>query len=370
MQRRRMFLVIVVALLLAACGTSTAMNHTPKPSPTATTTIPSHSQVFSLFTKGPILPHGSATAWDSTYIDPGAMIYYNGTFHMFYNGITAYPAPVSVGYATSPDGRAWTKVSKNPVLLSSQVKYAGITIFVSSVLVQPDGTWMMYFYTLNGSNAFSDVGAIGRATARQPTGPWTPDANPVLQPGKAGSWDALSVTNPSVSRTDTGYVMYFTGVASVNDTHGAVGMATSPDGIHWTKYNNPQTNDPLYAESDPILLPGASGAWDSQRMVDTNVVRTENGWVMAYLSAAPPGTAPNPYSAFGYATSSDGVTWRKSTANPVLSTLNVSDWIGIYLANLLYQNGTLYLYFDVGQTESGRGVTNVWMATHQGLLNN
>ena len=34
------------------------------------------------------------------------------------------------------------------------------------------------------------------------------------------------------------------------------------------------------------------------------------------------------------------------------------------------KNGTLYLYFDVGQTESGRGVTNVWMATHQGLLNN
>jgi hypothetical protein len=200
--------------------------------------------VFSLNTRGPILPHGSATAWDSTYIDPGAMIYYNGTFHMFYNGITGYPAPVSVGYATSTDGR------------------------------------------------------------------------------------------------------------------------------DWTKYNNPQTSDPLYAESDPILLPGASGAWDSQRMVDTNVVRKENGWVMVYLSAAPPGTAANPYSAFGYATSSDGVTWRKSTANPVLSTLNVSDWLGIYLANLLYQDGTLYLYFDVGQTESGRGVTNIWMATHQGLLNN
>lgn len=84
--------------------------------------------------------------------------------------------------------------------------------------------------------------------------------------------------------------------------------------------------------------------------------------MMAYLSAAPPGTAPNPYSAFGYATSSDGVTWRKTSANPILSTLNVSDWTGIYLANLLYQNGALYLYFyfDVGQTESGRGVTNVW----------
>ena len=56
-----------------------------------------------------------------------------------------------------------------------------------------------------------------------------------------------------------------------------------------------QTSDPLYAESDTVLLPGASSAWDSQRMVDTNVVRTENGWVMVYLSAAPPGTAPKNY---------------------------------------------------------------------------
>ncbi len=64
MQRRRMFLVMVLALLLSACGTSTTTNHTPTPAPTATMTIPSHPQVFTLDTKGPVLPHGSAAAWD------------------------------------------------------------------------------------------------------------------------------------------------------------------------------------------------------------------------------------------------------------------------------------------------------------------
>jgi predicted GH43/DUF377 family glycosyl hydrolase len=360
-------MLMLLVLLLAACGTSTASTRSPTPAPTATMTIPSHPQVFSLNTKGPVLPHGTAAAWDSEYIDPGAMVFYNGIYHMFFNGIISYPAPVSVGYATSTDGRAWTKVSKSPVLLSSQVKYAPLTIFVSSVLVQPDGTWVMYFYTLDNSGAiFGGPATIGRATAPQPTGPWTPDAAPVLQPGKAGSWDAMSVASPSVVRTDTGYAMYYTGVASLNDTHGAIGMATSADGIHWRKYNNPATTVPSYAESDPVLLPGANGAWDGQRLLDPNVVRAENGWVMVYLSAAPPGTAPKNYSAFGYATSSDGITWHKSEANPVLSTLNVSDWLGIYLGNLLYQNGTLSLYFDVGQL----GFTNVWMATHQGLLNN
>ncbi len=368
MKARRLFpLFALVLLFFAACGTSTSAMSSPTPIPTATLTIPSHTQVFALNTNGPILPHGAAAAWDSRYIDPGAMVFYNGTYHMFFNGITGYPAPVSVGYATSSDGRVWTKASKSPVLLSSQVKYAPLTIFVSSVLVQPDGTWVMYFYTLDNSGTpFAGPATIGRATASQPTGPWTPDPAPVLQPGKAGSWDGMSVANPSVVQTDTGYVMYYNGVASLNDTSGAIGRATSSDGIHWTKYNNPATTGSPYAASDPVLTPGSNGAWDSHRMIDTNVVRTENGWAMVYLSTAPVGTAPNHYSAFGYATSSDGVTWHKSTANPILSTLNVSDWQGIYLGNLLYQHGTLSLYFDVGQG----GFTNVWMATHQGLLNN
>ena len=358
-------LAIGIALALTACGSATATTPAPTALPTATDTIPSQTQVFSLYSGRPILRHGSASAWDSTYIDPGAMVFYNGKFPMFFNGITGYPAPVSVGYATSLDGHNWTKVSKSPVLLSSQVRYADLTIFVSSVLVQPDGAWVMYFYTLKTGSGPTDVDAIGRATASQPTGPWTPDATPVLQPGKAGSWDGLSVTHPSVIRAGTGYVMYYSGVASITDTHGAIGMATSSDGIHWTKYNNPATNDPLYMESDPVLLPGKNDSWDATRIFDPNVVQTENGWAMAYLGVGSLGTAPYHFSAFGYATSSDGISWRKSAANPILSTANVSDWVGIYLANLLYHNGALYLYFDVGQS----GFTNVWMATHQGLLN-
>ena len=34
----------------------------------------------------------------------------------------------------------------------------------------------------------------------------------------------------------------------------------------------------------------------------------------------------------------------------------------------LFQNGTLYLYFDVGQAKGGTNFTNVWEASHQGLL--
>ena len=86
------------------------------------------------------------------------------------------------------------------------------------------------------------------------------------------------------------------------------------------------------------------------------------------VAAAPPAVAANPYWAFGYATSSDGVAWKKSAANPVLSTASVSGWLGFYLSKLLYHNGTFYLYFDVGQTEGGYNVTNVWEASHQGLL--
>lgn len=50
----------------------------------------------------------------------------------------------------------------------------------------------------------------------------------------------------------------------------------------------------------------------------------------------PPAVTANPYWAFGYVTSSDGVTWKKSTASPLLSLASVSGWLGFYLSTLLY----------------------------------
>ncbi|MBA3874427.1 MAG: hypothetical protein H0X30_35305, partial [Anaerolineae bacterium] len=165
---------------------------------------------FTLYSDQPVVPHSDKTTdWDYQYTDPGAVIYHDGKFHMFRNGFNGWPASVQIGYATSDDGLKWTEVSPDPAMMTKDVPYAKVAALASDVVVQDDGTWVMYFYTWNTLSGSSADGAIGRATAKDPSGPWTPDAAPVLTPGSAGTWDELRVSSPRVVKTDSGYSMYY-----------------------------------------------------------------------------------------------------------------------------------------------------------------
>ncbi|HEX9839266.1 MAG TPA: hypothetical protein VGA72_07975, partial [Anaerolineales bacterium] len=296
---------------------------------------------------------------------PGAMVYQDGLFHMFVNGINGFPVPVGVGYAISPDGYHWMRQVNEPVLNAealSSSNLLGSNLFVTSALVEEDGTWVLYFYTMSGST-FNGPGDIGRATAPASTGPWTIDPAPMLSPGPSGSWDEVQVSAPNVLKTDNAYVMYYD--ARGNETTSMIGMATSSDGVHWEKYNNPATSDPAFAESDPVLKVSNDG-WDSKRVIDPNVIKTSNGWEMIYLATSGSGKFSAGEFSFGAAISPDGIEWTKSDLNPVLSNKDHLQWSQAFLATLLYVEETYFLYFDF-VTPRTRG-TNVYLATYDGSL--
>jgi predicted GH43/DUF377 family glycosyl hydrolase len=243
-----------------------------------------------------------------------------------------------------------------------ETNFAGSNLFVTSALVEPDGTWVLYFYTLGGGG-FNGPGEIGRATAPAPTGPWIIDPDPVLNPGPDGAWDEVQVTGPNVLRLADGYRMYYDALGSGSTS--MIGMATSTDGIHWEKYNDPATDDPAFAESDPVLRVSSEG-WDSKRVIDPNVIQTADGFEMIYLATSGSGKfAPGEF-AFGAATSPDGIEWTKGDQNPVLSNRDHPRWSQAYLASLLYVEGTYFLYFDLAS--AGTGGTNVYLATYDGPL--
>ncbi len=344
---------------LAPTLTSTPeATYTPKPTPSPTA-VP---ELFQLSKSLSGLK--SVGLWDSQYRDPGAIIFHDGQYHMFYNGINGFPRPVGVGYAISDDGLHWTTQSKEPVfnlgLMTHPGLYYGPNLFVTSGLVLEDGTWVLYYYTIAGES-FDGTQAIGRATAPSPFGPWTPDPNPVLLPGPSGAWDDRQLGSPNVIQTSDGFVMYYDAKGNAS----MIGMATSPDGEVWTKYNDPATTDALYAESDPILTPDA-GSWDAKRVMDPNVVQTDDGWAMIYLTADGTQKFNGKTYAFGFASSSDGIHWAKSSRNPVLSSIFHPRWAGIYLSTLLYDQGTYRLYFDLA---AGDGTsTNIQLATFDGVM--
>lgn len=380
--RYLLIVALLSSLMLAGCGSGPARLASPAP-PTATPLPPTPSaptptpfpnaipndqlnaSVFHFYEGNPVIQHGVHPKWDNIYIDPGAMVYHDGQFHMFFDGIVGFPAPVNIGYATSPDGFHWTRQGTEPVLTARALKgtnLSGENLFATSALVKDDGTWVLYFYTLSGGT-FNGPGEIGRATAPDPNGPWTIDPNPVLTPGPSGAWDEVQVNAADVHQTSDGYVMYYDGHGS--DSTSEIGMATSSDGIHWTKYNDPSTDDPAFTESDPVLTVSQDG-WDSKRVIDPNVIQTSDGWEMIYLSTNGTGKFGGNEVAFGAASSSDGIHWTKSSQNPVLSNRDHPQWAHAYLATLLHVADTYFLYFDfVTPTLVG---TNVYLATYSGSL--
>ena len=131
---------------------------------------------------------------------------------------------------------------------------------------------------------------IGRASAPAAEGPWTVHDEAVLEPGEEGAWDDLRVTRPSIVDADDVLYMYYLG-ESVDGTSG-VGVATSVDGVEWTKH------------PEPVMV--AQG-WE-EFLDRPDVVLTDVGFVMIYR-----GDVQGP---MGVAVSDDGFAWTRVSDQP------------------------------------------------------
>lgn len=338
----------------------TATPVTPTPMPTATP-LGQPSIQFTLHQAAgdDILPPTDLQVFQVTYKDPGAVIYHEGQFHMFYNNQHGYPPrEVAIGYATSPDGVTWTRVSQDAILRVEDIPYDVHVVLAGSVLVEPDGTWVLYFYTrdLDGSSAPS---RIGRATAPAPEGPWTPDESPVLEPD-AGAWDEFALQCPSVLRTDDGYYMVYLGLGATG-SDAMIGMATSPDGVKWTKYDDPATTEAHYALSDPIFRPEDTGWPRSNQLKYPRLKITPDGWLLFYRTASTSGGAR---SQIGVAASADGVTWTRVQDEPIFEIADYEGWSIAWVYNVVFVDGKYYMFLEL--MKGGKSYFN--LATHDGKL--
>lgn len=242
-------------------------------------------------------------------------------------------------------------VQDEPVFSSEQVPFGNGRADVSSVLVMGDGTWVIYFHTV--SNGVPPM-LIGRATAASPLGSWSVDADPVLVPGPDGAWDEQSLFWPSVVRDGDGYRMYYG--ARDSQANFAIGMATSQDGLSWIKYNDPGTNDTLYADSEPVFVP--STKWESNKVDRPRVQSTPDGWVMIYQAG--PAIEDR-----GLALSNDGIHWNAYPENPLFTREtfpipNAKTWD----TALLYHEGVYYYFMELGSLSG----TDLYLTTHRGSL--
>ena len=243
-------------------------------------------------------------------------------------------------YATSPDGTSWTKqgVVFEPLGWPSWERSEACP-----TSIHWDGSKWILFY--HGGNNTSPR-AIGRATSTTGTGSFTRNGAPILQRGGPGAWDGRFVADAKVvppwEGPDGLWRMYYVGRNAAGQ--GQVGLATSTDGIDFTK-----------AGSNPVVSLGAPGAWDgSDIQAFTPEWDRQLGLFRAWYVAG---------SAAGYAWSADGVNWNRGSENPVLTSVpgdEINDSIDSYLDSGQYR--IVYGQYDLGAYPALRGKGEAWAA--------
>lgn len=355
---------------VAASSSTTAAPTTTTTVVTTTTTAPevvfperfSTATMFESVGQSAIITHGEPGTWNGRYTDPGAAVFVDGTMHVLQNGFPNWPARVGVGHWSSDDrGDTWINHAADPVFDGTELPYVGVAALSSSVHVEADGTWVMYFYSWDQGTWPVSTSSIGRATAPSPDGPWVADESPVLEAGSEGSWDEMGVRAPTVVVDESGYTMWFTGTTR---EQAMIGMATSADGITWEKYDDPATEG-AFADSDPVLLPGSldeGNVWDQRNVFQPRVVHSDDGFVMVYTSS---NTVTDPQTIrqkVGLAVSDDGLNWRRSRG----AVIDAADAGGsaIWWTELAHDGDRYYLFIELGTGT----VTEVYLATHDGSL--
>ncbi|MCK5560125.1 MAG: hypothetical protein KAJ51_06010 [Thermoplasmata archaeon] len=185
-------------------------------------------------------------------------------------------------------------------------------------------------------NLMNGDGEVWLATS--PTSWYKYSGNPILTVGAIGGWEQPVVTNPSVVFNGTGYMMWYQGISGAPKWQ--IGLATSPDGVTWTKYSG-----------NPVLTVGPSGSWDEIHVGIPRVLYDGNIYKMWYQGQ---GTSNDHLT--GYATSTDGINWQKHPSNPVITPGGSSDWDGHYAGHPeIHYDGWTYQNWYTGLNQIGSG---------------
>lgn len=180
----------------------------------------------------------------------------------------------------------------------------------------------------NGRTDDRFTGAIGLATSQDGLG-WTKqnDGKPVFDHGPPGSFDATKVDHPAVLYFDGQFHMWYTAGDKVSAYK--IGYATSADGIKWKRENNAQ----------PVFGPGKAGQFDDQVVLHPAVVRNDKGLLHMWYN----GVGPQKSFRVGHTTSRDGIHWtRENDGQPVLEPSVVGEFTEGYVYNV-------FVMQDLGQ---------------------
>jgi len=213
----------------------------------------------------------------------------------------------AIGYATSLDGISWTKYPEPVLTHGPPGSFDSAHLGLGSV-VQINATFFLMWY--QGSNHISFMnGAIGLATSYDGI-TWTKyQGNPVLRPTAI---DQLVLASPFVIRLNDTFNMWYTGKSEADPTQTTrILYATSYDGINWIKWPH------------PVFSPSANPeSWDSGAVYTASVFYDGTNFGLWYSGLNLSYVNPR----IGFASAPDGATWTRSSTSPLLDLGDPGSW--------------------------------------------
>lgn len=223
----------------------------------------------------PLIAPGDADAWDGGWHCDPDLVYTpdrgpggKPRWYLYYCGNNPGKYGMSVGLAISDDGLHYTKVGDDGPLKGHVLKGDRWNTRCPAVVYDSDAGKFHMWYNWGPFE-------IGYATSDDGIR-WTPH-NPD-QPGEyghvvlrptPGTFDACGITHQDVIWHDGQYWMYYHALAVPRYVWLQIGLAISPDGIHWTKHPT------------PILTPGAN-PWEEGSLYHPSPVIVDGQMYLYY----------------------------------------------------------------------------------------
>ena len=191
-----------------------------------------------------VLGPNDQTDWEQDINRPVVVKRSDG-YHMWYTAQSGGRS--NIGYATSADGKAWSRRSAKPVLLPTE-RWEKVAVMCPHVIWDEKASQFRMWYS--GGEQY-EPDAIGYATS--PDGlRWTKRReNPIFKADPSHAWEQHKVTACQVVPHDGWFYMFYIGFRDVD--HAQIGLARSRDGITgWQRL-----------PANPIIRPGR-GTWDAE----------------------------------------------------------------------------------------------------------
>ena len=286
--------------------------------------------------QGIVEPASRSSEEPGVIYEGGCVIVASPCFKMWYTVNWTSPPP-AINYAESTDGKTFSEYSGNPVISN------GATAVAHGYVVHIGSTYYGYYW--NGAS-----GAFDQWTSADGVTSWTLAHASVLAPGTTGAWDAVGVYDSTVFVNGATWYMLYQGSSAGGACHYyCEGLATSSDGITWTKYSG-----------NPVIANGSGGVGGG------HVYQAGANYYLWAQTSATVASLPTDISLYS---SPDLMNWTPSSnsRNPVYERVLADEGVNLSSgqvadACMVTVGGTTYFYYDATDTQDA-GHIHINLAT-------